>query len=80
MIKATINIHFKNGVLDPVGKATLNALEVLDFNNIKNVNIGKQIIINIDDNNKDNVKKEIDDMCKKLLVNDVIEDYVVELT
>ncbi|VAY88413.1 Phosphoribosylformylglycinamidine synthase, PurS subunit [hydrothermal vent metagenome] len=78
-MKAIIDIHLKNGVLDTAGKATQNTLEMLHFKSIKNVNIGKQIIINIDESDKKKGREEIDKMCKQLLVNDVIEDYSVEI-
>ena len=79
-MKATINIHLKKGVLDPAGKATQNTLEMLHFNTIKNVNIGKQIIIDINENDKEKAKEEINKMCKQLLVNDVIEDYDIQIS
>ena len=76
MLKAIINIHLKNGVLDSAGKTTQTSLNMLGFENIDSVNIGKQIIITLNEDDKEKVQKKIDDMCKSLLVNDVIEDYL----
>ena len=78
-MKAIINIHLKQGVLDPAGKATMNSLEILNFNNINDVKIGKQIIINLKEENKEKAQIQLSKMCKDLLVNDVIESYTIEI-
>jgi phosphoribosylformylglycinamidine synthase len=79
MLKAIINIHLKDGVLDSAGKTTQTSLNMIGFDNIDSVNIGKQIIITLDENDKEKAQQHIEDMCKALLVNDVIEDYYVEI-
>ena len=77
-MKVIINISLKNGVLDPEGQAIENVLSNLDFTDVSNVRIGKQIILNIDRPNKEEVIKIADNMCRDLLVNVVIENYHIE--
>ena len=74
-----INIHLKNGVLDPQGKAIYNALNTLGFNNIKDVRVGKQILLNIDTNNKEEAIEIASKATKELLANPVIENYEIEV-
>ena len=73
-----IRDRLKNGVLDPEGQAIENLLSNLDFTDVSNVRIGKQIILNIDRPNKEEVIKIADNMCRDLLVNVVIENYHIE--
>ncbi|MEE3743910.1 phosphoribosylformylglycinamidine synthase subunit PurS [Campylobacter porcelli] len=73
-MKVTINVYLKNGVLDPAGKATKHALQSLGFNGVDDVRIGKQIILNLNENTTD---EEIKNMCEELLANTVIEDYEI---
>jgi phosphoribosylformylglycinamidine synthase len=65
----------KRAVLDPQGKTVKHALESLSFTGIKNVRIGKFIEVELTGRNKAALKKKIDDACRKLLSNPVIEDY-----
>ena len=78
-MKAIINISLKQGVLDPQGLAIQNSLSNLGFNNCKNVRTGKQIILDFDSNEEDQVIKETKKMCATLLVNTVIENYDIEI-
>ncbi|MCR8678383.1 MULTISPECIES: phosphoribosylformylglycinamidine synthase subunit PurS [Campylobacter] len=73
-MKVTINVYLKNGVLDPAGKATKHALQSLGFNSVNDVRIGKQIILNLNENTTD---EEIKNMCEELLANTIIEDYEI---
>lgn len=75
----TVNIKLKNGVLDPQGKAVHHALSSLGFNEVEDVRIGKQVVLNIDDSDKEKVKKRVELMCEELLANTVIEDYDIEI-
>ena len=75
-MKLNVKIMPKGGVLDPQGKAIENSLIQLGFKNINNVRQGK--IIEIDLNEEKEIALEIvDDMCKKLLANLIIEDYEI---
>ena len=73
-MKVIVNVYLKNGVLDPAGKATKHALESLGCGGVNDVRIGKQIILNLNENTTD---EEIKKMCEELLANTVIEDYEI---
>jgi phosphoribosylformylglycinamidine synthase len=78
-MKVIVNISLKEGVLDPEGQAIDNTLRNLGLNNFNNIRIGKQIILNIDKVNDNEVLKEADKMCQELLVNTVIENYHINI-
>ena len=79
-MKAIVNVALKQGVLDDQGKATHHALDTLGFKElVKNVRIGKQIIIELNSTDEAAAKEEVTKMCQKLLANTVIEDYNIEI-
>ena len=79
-MKAIVNVGLKQGVLDDQGKATHHALDTLGFKDlVKNVRIGKQIIIELNTSDEAQAKEEVTKMCQKLLANTVIEDYDIEI-
>ena len=78
-MKAIVNIQLKNGVLDPQGKAVHHALGSLTFNEVSDVRIGKQIILQLDGDDKDAARARVTEMCEELLANTVIENYEIEL-
>jgi phosphoribosylformylglycinamidine synthase len=79
-MKAIVNVGLKQGVLDDQGKATHHALDTLGFKDlVKNVRIGKQIIIELNSTDAVAAKEEVTKMCQKLLANTVIEDYDIEI-
>ena len=79
-MKAIVNVALKQGVLDDQGKATHHALDTLGFKDlVKNVRIGKQIIIELNSLDEAAAKEEVTKMCQKLLANTVIEDYDIEI-
>jgi phosphoribosylformylglycinamidine synthase len=75
MLKAEIYITLKNTVSDPQGLTIKHALESLGFKGIEDVRIGKLVIVKLNSKDKNHVQKEIEQMCKKLLANPIIEDY-----
>ncbi len=74
-MKARVTITLKNGVLDPQGKAIHHALEGLGFGGVNDVRAGKMIELGLADGTSD---ADIEEMCKKLLANTVIENYRIE--
>ena len=78
-MKAEIKITLKNGVLDPQGKAIENALGALGFGGIDGVRQGKLIEIEIEEHDPDAARAALDEMCRKLLANTVIENYAIEI-
>ncbi|GAB6045055.1 phosphoribosylformylglycinamidine synthase subunit PurS [Caminibacter profundus] len=78
-MKIAINVHLKKGVLDPQGKAVMHALETLGFSDVKDVRVGKQIIIDIDTTDTQKAIAKANEMAEKLLANPVIENFEVEV-
>ncbi|BCD68193.1 phosphoribosylformylglycinamidine synthase subunit PurS [Nitratiruptor sp. YY09-18] len=79
-MKAIVNIYLKEGVLDPQGKAVKHALGSLGFKDVEDVRVGKQIVLTLKDSlSEEEAKKEVEEMCEKLLANTVIEDYDIEI-
>ncbi len=76
-MKVVVNIQLKQGVLDPQGKAVHHALSSLSFNEVKDVRVGKQIVLDIDGNDKDEIAKRVEMMSEELLANTVIEDFEI---
>jgi phosphoribosylformylglycinamidine synthase len=79
-MKAVINVRLKKGILDPQGKTVNNALDHLGFKNIQNVRIGKLIELEIAESDKAIAAQKIEEACRKLLANPVIEDFTYEIT
>ena len=79
MIKAIVNVYLKTGVLDSQGKAVHHALDSLGFNSVEDVRIGKQIVLQLDETDKEKAMSDVTEMCEELLANTVIEDYNIEL-
>lgn len=78
-MKAKIHVTLKNGVLDPQGKAVGHALESLGFDGVGDVRQGKYIEIDLDDSNEADAKSRVEDMCRQLLANTVIENYEIDI-
>jgi phosphoribosylformylglycinamidine synthase PurS subunit len=74
-MKARVFITLKNGVLDPQGKAIHHALEALGFAGVQDVRAGRLIELDLADGTDD---AAIEDMCRKLLANMVIENFRIE--
>ena len=75
IIKVVVTL--KNGVLDPQGKAIQQTLNGMGFNDVKDVRQGKYFDIDINEKDETKAKSKVDEMCKKLLANLVIEDYKI---
>ena len=76
-MKFSIIVTLKKDVLDPQGKVVQNTLVNMGINNLKSIRQGKHFEIEINETNQDIAKKKVDEMCKKLLVNLIIEDYKI---
>lgn len=79
-MKVLVKVRLKSGILDPQGKAVNNALHHLGFHTIQDVRIGKLIEFNMAEKNRAEAEKKIEQACKKLLTNPIIEDYTYEIT
>ena len=78
-MKARVHVTLKSGVLDPQGKAIGHALEALGFEGVGEVRQGKVIDIDLVEEDPAKARKQVEDMCKRLLANTVIENYVIDL-
>ena len=76
---AVVNVYLKQGVLDPQGNAAHHALDSLGFEGVKDVRIGKQIVLELDTDDKAKAKDEVTQMCETLLANTVIENYDITI-
>ena len=76
-MKIKVVVTLKNGVLDPQGKAIQQTLNGMNFDNVNEIRQGKFFEINLNENDEGKAKSKVEDMCKKLLANLVIEDYKI---
>ncbi len=78
-MKAKVHITLKSGVLDPQGKAVQHALASLGFAGVDDVRQGKYIELNLAETDADKARAAVEQMCRSLLANTVIENYSVEI-
>ncbi len=76
-MKIKVIVTLKNGVLDPQGKVIQQTLNGMNFPNVNDVRQGKYFEIDVKENDENKAKTQVEDMCKKLLANLVIEDYKI---
>ena len=74
-MKVSAIITLKKDVLDPQGKVIHQALDGMGFENISEVRQGKYFEIDVNENDPSKAKAVVEDMCKKLLANLVIENF-----
>ena len=78
-MKARVHVSLKPGVLDPQGAAVAHALGALGFDGVKGVRQGKVLDLELDATDPDAARAQVDDMCRQLLANTVIETWRVEI-
>ncbi|MBV9859748.1 MAG: phosphoribosylformylglycinamidine synthase subunit PurS [Alphaproteobacteria bacterium] len=78
-MKARVHITLKRGVLDPQGKAIGNALAALGFSGIEEVRQGKMIELDLAETDPAQARRQVEEMCRQLLANPVIETYAITL-
>ena len=76
-MKVSAIITLKKDVLDPQGKVIHQALDGMGFENISEVRQGKYFEIEVNENDPNKAKAKVEEMCKKLLANLVIENYKI---
>ena len=76
-MKFSVTVTLKKDVLDPQGKVVQNTLVNMGMKNLRNIRQGKHFEIEVDENELSTAEKKVDEMCKKLLVNLIIEDYKI---
>ena len=78
-MKISAIVTLKKEVLDPQGKVVNQTLKNMGYENIVNIRQGKYFDIELNETNKEKAKKIIEEICKKLLANVVIENYTINL-
>tara|TARA_B110000444_G_C18244400_1_gene324634 strand:- start:118 stop:396 length:279 start_codon:yes stop_codon:yes gene_type:complete len=76
-LKFSVTVTLKKNVLDPQGKVVQNTLANLGMEDLRSIRQGKYFEITVDEQDLIVAEKKIDKMCKKLLVNLIIEDYKI---
>ena len=76
-LKFSVTVTLKKDVLDPQGKVVQDTLVNMGMSNLKSIRQGKHFEIEINENDQPKAEKKINEMCKKLLVNLIIEDYQI---
>jgi len=78
-VLAKVYVTLKPGVLDPAGKAIEHSLHALGFAEVEGVRLGKYLEVRLEGQARKAAEQRVDEMCRKLLANGVIEDYRFEL-
>ena len=78
-MRARIVIRLRPGVLDPQGTTIRKALESLGFPEVRELRVGRVLELTLDATDRTRAQARVDEMCRKLLANPVVEDYTVEL-
>ncbi len=78
-MKIRVFITLKAGVLDPQGKAVLQALSAMGFDQLRDVRQGKVIELDLDESDPEKAAAAAREMCERLLANTVIEDYTLDI-
>lgn len=76
-MKVVVNVRLKRGVLDPQGKAVKHALASLGFSGVEDVRVAKQIVLELNGEDRDKIYADVARMCDEILANTVIEDYEI---
>tara|TARA_B100000963_G_scaffold353003_1_gene367033 strand:+ start:2733 stop:2975 length:243 start_codon:yes stop_codon:yes gene_type:complete len=76
-LKFSVTVILKKDVLDPQGKVVQNTLNNLGMKNLRSIRQGKFFEIDINETDEKKAENKVNEMCKKLLVNLIIEDYKI---
>lgn len=74
-----IDVKRKEGLSDPEGTATKRALLDLGYDSVGEVHFGRTIYLDVDEEDQEATTSLVDEMCRRLLANPVIEDFTVEV-
>jgi phosphoribosylformylglycinamidine synthase len=78
-MRARVFVRLRPGVLDPQGTTIRRALEGLGFAEVRELRVGKVLELTLDESDQARARARLDEMCRKLLANPVIEDYSYEI-
>ena len=79
MLQARVIITLKRGILDPQGDTVRSALQSLGFDGVADCRVGKVILLRLTESDRAKAKAQVEQMCRRLLANPVIEDFRFEL-
>jgi phosphoribosylformylglycinamidine synthase subunit PurS len=74
---ASVNVMLKEGIADPQGSTIQRALPALGFDGVGDVRVGKHIVLKVDASTPDEARERVEQMCRQLLSNPVIESFEV---
>jgi phosphoribosylformylglycinamidine synthase subunit PurS len=77
-VKVRVLVRLKPGILDVQGAAVKRALGGLGFTEVGDLRVGKMIEVDVDAPSAAEARTRVDEMCRKLLANPVLEDYTIE--
>ncbi len=80
MLEARIHVTLKKSVLDPQGETVKSGLASLGFSGVEDCRIGKFMVLKLRESDPVKARDQVDEMCRKLLANPVIEQYVFEIS
>jgi phosphoribosylformylglycinamidine synthase PurS subunit len=80
VFKVSVYVTPKRGVVDPQGAVVERALPGLGHTSAGNIRVGRYITLEVQGTDAEKAKAEVDDMCRRLLANPIIEDYRFEIT
>jgi len=80
MFEAQVIVKLKKGISDPEGANTLKTLHLLGFENVKDAKTFHTFDLFIEGKNSENVKKDVEKMCQRLLTNPVIHTYNIKVS
>jgi phosphoribosylformylglycinamidine synthase subunit PurS len=78
-MKVRVLVRLKSGILDPQGATVQRALHGLGFTDLREVRVGKLIELDVEAASPEHARARVDEMCRKLLTNPLLEDYTVEM-
>jgi phosphoribosylformylglycinamidine synthase len=73
--RVAVHIVPRRGILDPQGKAVADALHTLGFSGVRDVHVGRHVVVEVDARTEDDARSSARDMCQRLLANPVTEDF-----
>ena len=79
MFEASIYVTLKKGILDPDGKAITQRISSLGFDQVQEINTGKYFLLKLNSQDRASAEQDVRQICEKILVNLVLEDYTFEL-
>ena len=76
-MKARVLVNYKDEVMDAGGRALAERLRSIGYTEVKDAKLGKYIELEIETGDREKEKERVEEMCRKLLANDMVEDYFV---